>query len=124
MMSRLVGSSSTSRIVAMQILRYGEADSKRSALSRRAHYIDVAAHQQAEPPAERQSQASAAILARDPAVGLRAFLEQVLLLLRRHADAGGAHLEDDPVMSYEPSTRRFVPLDRLGNRLSNGRPGF
>ena len=56
----------------------------------------------------------AAVLARGRGVGLREGLEQPADLLGRHADAGVAHAEDDPV-AVRPAPRgrrpaRMVPV--------------
>ena len=58
---------------------------------------DVAAHHPAEPAAERQAEAGAAVLARGGGVGLGESLEELCELLGGHADAGVAHAEDHEV---------------------------
>jgi hypothetical protein len=56
---------------------------------------DIAAEQQAELPADRQTEAGAAVAPRGRTVGLGEPLEQLADELRRDADAGVADFDDE-----------------------------
>ena len=75
----------------LQIERHGEVE--RAALAGLALQPDASAQQRDEVRRNRETQAGASILARRRAVSLDERLEDRLLLLLRHADAGIRHAE-------------------------------
>ena len=75
----------------LKIERHGEVE--RAALAGLALQPDASAQQRDEVRRNRETQAGASILARRRAVGLDERLEDRLLLLLRHADAGIRHAE-------------------------------
>ena len=72
-----------------------QAGGEGAADARRALHRDVAAHQAAQAPADREPEAGAAVFARGRAVGLAELLEQPGHLLLAHADAGIGHHEGE-----------------------------
>ena len=70
---------------------YRQLHRKRAPLPWRAHEANFAAQQAGQLTADRQPQASAAVLAARAAVGLLERLEDDLLLVRRDTDAGIRH---------------------------------
>src|ERR1700730_12428828 len=60
---------------------------------------DVAAHHLAEPAADHETKAGAAVFARRGRGGLGKLLEKLVHLLRRHPDAGVRHRQRDPIVA-------------------------
>src|SRR5262249_2347370 len=75
----------------------GRPAGENRALPRLARHRHVAAHHARELARDGKAEPGAAVAPRGGAVGLGEFLEQLALLLRRHADAGIGHRKLDPV---------------------------
>ena len=73
----------------------GDENRKGRPLAELAREANLPTHQSAETAADRQAQAAAAIFLRRRIVDLDKLLEQLLLLLGRHADSSVADLEND-----------------------------
>src|SRR6516165_5801342 len=84
-----------------------QPDRKRRAAAGFALDRDIAAHYLAEPLADREPKPGAAVFAGRGCVGLGELLEQLALLLRRHADARIGDLDDDAVAAV------LLPLPRM-----------
>src|SRR5262249_44498412 len=69
------------------------------ALARLAGYRDIAAHHARELASDGEAEPGAAEALRGRGIGLAELLEQLGLLLRRHADAAIGHGQLDPVAS-------------------------
>jgi hypothetical protein len=63
---------------------------------------DVAAHHLAEPLADREAEAGAAVFSRGGGISLRKFLEQPPHLFFSHIDADIGHGNRDPIAAIEP----------------------
>src|SRR6516164_171731 len=79
-----------------------QPDSEGRAMARLALHCDVSTHHLAEPLADGEAKAGAAVFARRGRGSLRKFLEQPAHLLRCHPDAGIAYRERDPVAAVLP----------------------
>ena len=93
----------------------GRGERERGADARRALEDQVAAHQPRQPPADRQAQAGAPVLARRRAVGLRERAEQPALLLRGDADTRIPHADRSGATpaSAPAAVRRLDPHHHL-----------
>ena len=99
-------------------------------LPRAADDADLPSHHPDEFPGNGGSQPRAAVPAGDGIVGLREPLEDLLLLLRRHADAGVGHLEADPdavaFLADDGQPDDDLPfmgeLDRVGQQVRQDLP--
>jgi hypothetical protein len=76
-----------------------QADGEGRPLARYARHPDIAAHQPAQPAADREPEPGPAELPRRRRVGLGEFLEQPAELFLGHADAGVGDGEIDPVLT-------------------------
>src|SRR5476649_650979 len=83
----------TRAVVVGRRAREAAAEAERRAEAGRAVDAEGAAHQADQAAADRQAEAVAAVLAAGAVVALREGVEDALLLLGRHADAGVAHGE-------------------------------
>src|SRR5262249_31669029 len=78
-----------------------QAHSKHRAFARLARPRHVAAHHARELARDGKPEAGAAVLPCGRGIGLGELLEQLGLLLSRHADAGIGHRQLDPVASVD-----------------------
>src|SRR5262249_58361675 len=84
-----------------------QADCKGRTASRLALHSDVAAHHLAEPFADREAEAGAAVFSGRRCITLGEFLKQLSHLLRRHADAGISDSDANPIAAV------FLPMPRI-----------
>ena len=91
-------------------------------LARVARHRHVAAHHARELAGDGKAEPRAAEALRGRGIGLAELLEQLRLLLRRHADAGVGHGEFDPVVTVgdppRPQLDLALNLQALLSRLS------
>ncbi len=83
----------------MRVRAYRQAHGEDRAFARLARQGHVTAHHARELAGNRKAEAGSAIAPRGQGIGLAELLEQLRLLLRRHADAGVADGEVNPVAS-------------------------
>src|SRR5215472_16928114 len=91
-----------------------QAHRKDRALARLARHGHVAAHHARELAREGKAEPGAAEALRSRGIGLAEFLEQLGLLLRRHANAGIDHRQLDPVASTGHLARLQLDLTLFG----------
>src|SRR5687767_9311165 len=86
---------------------------ERAAAPWNARHLDVAAHHAAEPPADGEAKACAAIAARGRCIGLGEVGEQPLELLRSDADAGIGDGELDAAVAAADGKPNLAALCEL-----------
>src|SRR5919106_816305 len=101
MRSRTAASSSMTSTDGRVMYEGGQPDREGAAAAGLALDRDVAAHHATKAPAQRQAQAGPAVPARGGGVGLGEGLEKLPQLVRRHADAGVAYAERQPVLAVD-----------------------
>src|SRR5262245_31111354 len=95
-----------------------QAHREHRALARLARHRHVAAHHARELARESKAEPSAAEALRGRGIGLAELLEQLCLLLRRHANAGVSDRELDPIASIGHLARPQPDLAFLGELAS------
>src|SRR5207253_2045981 len=93
------------RIWSVRVRFDRQAHREHRTLARFARYRHVAAHNARELSRDGEAEAGAAEALRGRGIGLGECLEQLRLLLRRHADATIGHGDLDPVASIDKLSR-------------------
>jgi hypothetical protein len=101
-----------SQILGVRATR--QAHREHRALARLTHDGHVAAHHASELACDRKSKTGAAEALRRRGFGLAEFLEQLRLLVCRHADAGVGNGHLDPVATVADPPRSKLDLTLLG----------
>ena len=110
--SELIGSSADTSVLA------GKRTVKAEPLPGFTRQCHVASHHARELARDGQAKTSSTVLPCGRGIGLSEFLEQLRLLLRRHADAGIGHRELDPIALVDHFSRKQRHFALLGKLAS------